>query len=407
MKHAARVASQFIHGSEAATGGNEMIFPLTFREPYDAGALWSAFERLIRENTELQRSYREFEWTYCENLDSLLVDGQAEFAGCRAEEELLESFVPTGTGLPVRLLRMDDLRVALLVNHVFNNGATTLYWIEQLLAIYAGVPGEHPRPPVAPNKAGILSVAGYLSSFLIRASGSSANTVDFSNGRPPIPKPGYSLRCWRFSETQTAAIIAAAKLAGLSVTEALTLWLAESCFAAYPVHSRVCVSIPTDLTPWANPGEPGNHTGSLIVQLFRGANLPAQVRESFRWARKGVPIWLPQLIGLFSTDRALFDQFSRKAATPIPRRAPFENFTFAVSSVGVIRGNLARQYLSEIAAFMKTQTIFLCAMTLAGRMNWRVTVDRNLFQPDEAFELVDQVARRFGETAAANLKNGK
>ncbi|MFN0104702.1 MAG: hypothetical protein ACKV2U_21770 [Bryobacteraceae bacterium] len=401
MKHAARVASQFIHGSEAFAGGNEMIFPLTFREPYDASALWTAFERLVRENIELQRSYNNFQWTYCDALDRCLAELHDRYKEKFSEEELLTSYMPTGSGLPIRLARIDDSRAAMLVNHVFNNGATTLRWLERLLAFYGGAPNDESRESVQPAPwrmaLGIASVASYLATFLARAGGAAHNTVDLSDGREPAPGTRYAVRAWRFTESQTAAIVAAAKRETLSVTEALTMWLAEKFFDARPAQTRVCISVPTDLTAWAQPNEPGNHTGSLIVQLFRGPGLTEQIKNSFRWARSGVHLWLPQMIGLFSSDQALFRQFARKAALPIPQRAPFENFTFAVSSVGVIRGPLAIKYLSEISAFTKTQTIFLCAMTLDGRLSWRVCVADGLFNPEEAFEIIDRVASRLRE----------
>ena len=76
----------------------------------------------------------------------------------------------------------------------------------------------------------------------------------------------------------------------------MCLTVAEAMLSAQPEKSRVCIAVPTDLARYS-PGlprtVPGNYTGSLIVQLRRGAPLQSQITRQFGWFRRGHRLLAP------------------------------------------------------------------------------------------------------------------
>lgn len=412
-----RVGSLFIRGLESFTGCNEMVFTLTFEEPYDAARLLHSFDALIRSRPALRLRLIEtgrgsFEWAPVsdEQLERCLQEQCLAFEEARTLEKIFEDYVPTGQGLPMRIRRADERRVVLLVNHVFTNGFGVFYWIEEWLRLYRG--GDAPEEKPARSRdagsriAGLLSVAAYLLSF-IRRSGRDAkgSTVDLSRGAAPVAGGrGYALRTYLLTCEETQQAMARSRQSGLSLTESLCSAMTDALFSAQPEKSRVCLSVPTDLGAYVSgfPAEtPGNYTGSLIIQAYNGTDIQQQIQASFGWLRKRVNYWLPVFLGALSGEGKLCRSFAKQAALPIPRRAPFENFSAAISSVGVVRGAEAQRYLAAISAHTRMQTIFLCAMTLKGRMSIEVSAPCDLFDPAEVFGVVERaVAGLVGEVGA-------
>jgi hypothetical protein len=242
----------------------------------------------------------------------------------------------------------------------------------------------------------VFHAGAYLASFAWRAGVNASNsTVDLSRGRKPgLSRQEYAVWTYLLTAEETQSALKRSSEAGLSVTENLCRVMAIVLLEAQPQKSRVCISVPTDLSAYAatfSPETPGNFTGSLIVQLWRGRPLDVQVRRAFQWARHGVHYWTPWLLGRTAGKEArLTDRFLRQAQQPVPARAPFENFSCAVSSVGVIQGRYLQQYLASISATTRTQTIFLCAITLNGCMSVEVSVSHDLYNSIEVAVVTDR-----------------
>ena len=414
-----RVGSLFIRGLEEFSGRNESYFTLTFREPFDAPRLLESFEALIRSRPSLRMRFVEserevFAWASFEaaEVEERLAAQRLAFETGLPLEAAFADHADSGEGLPLRLRRIDERRVVLVVNHAFANGLSALYWIEQWLRAYDGEAGaklEAPdravtlaRSPLGAAR-GLAAVAAYAGSFMLGAGRDpSRATVDLSRGRRPEPRqPGCAVKTFSLPRDQTERLRSVSRQRDLSVSEALCAALAAALFEAQPEKSRVCLSVPTalcDRTPGASRDAPGNYTGSVILQIGRDRPLDAQVRAGLRWARRGVDYWLPWLLGSLNNERRLLERFRRQAALPIPARAPFENFSAAVSSVGVVRGPQALKHLAAVSAHTGMQTIFLCAMTLHDQMSVEVSAPPDLFEAREVFGVVE---RAIGELTTA------
>lgn len=406
-----------------------MFFTLTFAEPFDQERLLDSFERLVWSRESLRVRFVEvgsgYQWIPFSDADvrRCLTYQRRQFEQPVARETLFREYLPTNMALPLRVARLDEQRLVLVVNHVFGNGLTTLYWLEEWLRLYSGETQPSESSEDASPKgflssvieaiSGLMWLSCYLIQFVSRAGRRAGQeTVDLSRGIRPAPhQKGYAVKTYSMSEQETEAAIKRSRSLGLSVTEAICAAMAEALLESQPDKSRVCISVPTDLgafIPKFSRERPGNYTGSLILQIFRERETKAQVRSGFQWVRRRVNYWLPRLLGTFAgSERKLRASFAQKAALPIPDRAPFENFSCAVSGVGVIRERLIRKYLHSISAHTRTQTIFVCAMTINGRMTLEVSVPRDLFDAEEAFRVTDAAAallsgKAIGASAAAN-----
>lgn len=385
-----------MHGLESFIERNEMVFLLVFKQPFNAERLLTSFESLVRETPAVTARFvrtpkgYDFQPLPAHEVDAVLVREREQFVPWPLEE-ILNEYVPTNQGLAARIRRVDDVRVALMVNHVYANGFSVLRLIERWLGRYAGdTAAALPAPPPARKSAvaGVPATVAYVTQFLLRAgAGTAKATVDLSHARAPA-RGGNSYfveRYWLTTE-QTRGIVQRSKSRGLSVTEFLCSEAAGAMFAMQPDRTRVCISVPADLSAWFPTAEldaPGNATGSLILQIRRHQNADAQVRQAFRWVSRGVNYWLPRLIGAVSSEHTLFRNFARQAATPVPDRAPFENFSCAISSVGVVRGPRTQEYLAALSAHTRIQTVFLCAITLNGRMSVEVSAPLDIFDAQE------------------------
>ncbi len=400
-----------------------MFFTLTFAEPFDPERLLDAFERLVWSRESLRVRFveveRGYQWIPFSDADvrRCLTYQRRQFEQLVERETLFREYLPTNMALPLRVARLDEQRLVLVVNHVFGNGLTTLYWLEEWLRLYSGEaqPPQSPKPArrkgflrsVVESISGLVWLGCYLVQFVSRAGRRAGHeTVDLTRGIRPAPhQKGYAVKTYVMSEQETEAAVNRSRSLGLSVTEALCAAMAEALLQFQPDKSRVCISVPTDLgafIPEFSREQPGNYTGSLILQIFRERETKAQVRSGFQWVRRRVNYWLPRVLGAFAgSEKKLRASFAKKAPLPIPDRAPFENFSCAVSGVGVIRERLIRKYLHSISAHTRTQTIFLCAMTLNGRMTLEVSVPRDLFDADEAFRVTDAAAALLAGKAMA------
>ena len=407
-----RVGSLFIRGPEPVLQGRDMVLTLTLKRPIDARALFASYETLVQRNLSLRSilvaDRDSFAWAAlsARGLKARLARERTATQRSRT----LDSIHTDNSAhdlLPLRYAQLDARTLAVFVDHALANGYGALAWIDAWLRIYAGedlapmtdTPAPRAGWPVRTWRAvaRLFWTLAYVITFVVRAGRRAAiETVDLTRGKTPeVHTLGYAARTFRFSQEETTRVVASSKASGATVTEAMCVAVATALFAAQPDKRRVLLSLPVDLGAHVDGFSryaPGNYTGSLIVQLFRDRPLDAQVRAALLAMRRGVPFGLASLVAAFAkTERALFDRFASQARMPIAARAPFENFSCAVSSLGVLHHAAVARHVETISAHGMTQTVFFCAMTLGGRLSFELAVANDLFDASETFRLGDAI----------------
>jgi hypothetical protein len=400
-----RVASLSIQALEPMLRGNDMAFFMKFRDNYDPDRLWAAYDSLARKNPALQvvlRPFgRSFSWVPIDSaeLNAALDRQRQRFPQLFSLEELLSPAHALTPALPIRISQMGSREVCFQMSHALANGRDALQWIEYWLAAANGesVPvcqtaGRFDSTAPLP---GLTLLPFYLLGHFAQAGLNQAReTVDLTHGKTPIPHDnGYASRTYPFSEPETNRILAKARALDLSVHQYVCLAVAEAMLSAQPEKSRVCIAIPTDLARYS-PGlprtVPGNYTGSLIVQLRRGAPLQSQIARQFGWFRRGVDYWLTRLVGALShSEQKLLNKLARTSSLPVYRRGPFQNVSCMVSNVGVVKSPAICARIESGCGTTKTQTILFTVGRLNGRLTANVTFPRDLYDPEEVFSVAD------------------
>jgi hypothetical protein len=379
-----RVGTLFIRGPERVLRARDMVLTLGFKAPIDTARLAASHDALVARFEALRVS--------------LVRDGDRFRWSSRRE----------GDEAPLTTLTYEQRGERTLVvrfDHAVANGGGALFFIDAWLRLYAGetIPDAMLAP--APSKswlvrftraiARLFFTLAYVVTFVLRAGRrAGSETVDLSRGRAVDEHTrGYATRTWRFSRDETARIVDEARRDGRSVTESLGAAAARALFAAQPDKRRVLLSFPTDLgadIDGFSRTEPGNYTGSLIVQVFRDRRIETQIARAWSAARRRVPYGVARLVATFAkSERALEERFLAQAKTSLAARAPFENFSCAVSSIGKITHDAILRHIETISAHGMTQTIFIGAMTLHGRLSLEMCVANDLVDATEAFRVGD------------------
>lgn len=405
-----RVASLAIRALEPMLCGDEMGFFFKLRDDFDPDRLWASYACLVRNNPALQvalkPSGKSFSWVPGDSaeVDAALDRQRRHFSQILTLEELLSPAYALTPELPVRISRMGTRELCFQMSHTLANGRDALQWIEYWLAAAEGQP-----VPVAQTAgrfdfnaplAGTALLPIYLLGYLIRAGWNQARkTVDLTHGKTPIThRNGYASRSYLFSEPETNRILAKAHASDLSVHQYICLAVAEAMLSAQPEKSRVAISVPTDLLRYS-PGlprtVPGNYTGSLIVQLRRGAPLQPQIARQFAWFRWGIDYWLSRLLSVLPvSEQKLMEKLASAASVPAHRRGAFRNVTCAVTNVGAVKSPAICAQVESGYGTTKTQTILFTVDRLNGRLTANVTFARDLYDPEEVFRVADAAMGR-------------
>jgi len=405
------VGSLFIRAMEPMVRGDDIAFVVKFRDNYDPDRLWASYESLLRQNPALQVVLRPFDKSFswvpidATELNVALDRQRQRFAQLFSFEELLSPAHALTPPLPVRISQMGDREVCFQMSHALSNGRGALQWVIGWLAATNGasvpVGQTAGRFDSTAPLTGLALLPFYALGFFARAGLNHARkTVDLTHGKTPIPHDnGYVSRTYRFSEPKTNRILAKARALELSLQQYVCLAIAEAMLSAQPEKSRVCIVVPTDLARYL-PGfprtVPGNYTGSMNVQLRRGAPLQSQITRQFTWFRRGVDYWLTQLVGAFSrNEQRLINKLARVASRPIHRRGAFQNVSCAVTNLGVITVP-ASWGIESGTGTTKTQTVLFTVFTLDGCLTANVTFPRDLYDPEEVFRVADAALANLG-----------
>ena len=400
-----RVATLRMRALEPMLRGNEIAFVVKLGDNYDPDRLWASYESLVRQNPALQVVLKpfgkSFAWVPIDSaeLNAALDRQRQRFPQLFSFEELLSPAHALTPPLPVRISQMGDREVCFQMSHALSNGRGGVKWFIYCLAAANGesVPvGQtagrfHSTAPLI----GQALLPFYVLGVFARAGLNHVReTVDLTHGKTPIPHDnGYASRTYRFSEPDTNRILAKARALDLSLTQYMCLAVAEAMLSAQPEKSRVGIAVPTDLARYS-PGfprsVPGNYTGTLIVQLRRGAPLQSQIARQFGWLRVGVDYWLNRLVGAVSrSEQRFLNNFARAASLPVDRRGPFSvSCSCMVTNLGVITLPASWRVESGTGT-TKTQTILFTVFTLNGCLTTNVTFPRDLYQPEEVFHVTD------------------
>jgi hypothetical protein len=406
-----RVSSLAIRAVEPMLRGDDMAFVVKFRDNYDPDRLWASYDSLVRQNPALQVALRpwgqSFSWVPIESaeLNAALDSQRQRFRQLFSFEELLSPAHALTPPLPVRISQMGGGEVCFQMSHALSNGRGALEWIIYWLAAANGesvpVGQAAGRFDSTAPLTGLALLPFYLLGYFAKAGlNPGRKTVDLTHGKTPIPHDnGYASRTYPFSEPESTRILAKARALDLSLEQYMCLAVAEAMLSAQPEKSRVCILVPTDLARYS-PGlprtVPGNYTGSLIMQLRRGAPLQSQIARQFGWFRRGVDYWLVRLLAAVTLSGQTFvKKLARSASVPANRRGAFQNVSCAVSNVGVVTLP-AIWGIESGSGTTKTQTIFFTLGTVNGRLTANVTFARDLYDPEEVFRVADAALATLG-----------
>lgn len=300
--------------------GDDMAFVVRFCDDYDPDRLWTAYESLVRRNPGLQVMFKpsgqSFSWEPIDSaeLDAALDCQRQHFSQVFSFEELLSSAHTLKPPLPVRISRMGNREVCFQMSHTLSNGRGGVHWIICWIASANGVPV--PAGPTTGSvdstapRTGLALLPFYLFSFWAKAGLKPVgNTVDLTHGKTPVPHDsGYASRTYLFSESETDRILDKARALDLSLQQYMCLVIAEAMFSTQPDKSRVCMLVPTDLArylPDLPRTVPGKYTGTMVVQLRRGAPLHSQIARQFGWLHRGIDYWSTRLVAASSQEQVL------------------------------------------------------------------------------------------------------
>jgi hypothetical protein len=406
-----RVASLAIRAMEPMLRGDDMAFVVKFRDNYDPDRLWASYDSLVRQNPALQVALRpcgqSFSWVPIDSaeLNAALDRQRQRFRQLFSFEELLSPAHALTPPLPVRISQMGGGEACFQMSHALSNGRGALEWIIYWLAAANGesvpVGQAAGRFDSTAPLTGLALLPFYLLGYFAKAGlNPGRKTVDLTHGKTPIPHDnGYASRTYPFSEPESTRILAKARALDLSLEQYMCLAVAEAMLSAQPEKSRICILVPTDLARYS-PGlprtVPGNYTGSLIMQLRRGAPLQSQIARQFGWFRRGVDYWLLRLLGAVTLSGQTFvKKLARTASVPLNRRGAFQNASCAVSNVGVVTFPAIWGIESGYGT-TKTQTIFFTLGIVNGRLTANVTFARDLYDPEEVFRVADAALATLG-----------
>jgi hypothetical protein len=400
-----RVPSLSVRALEPMLRGDDMAFVLKFRDSYDPDLLWTSYDSLVRQSPGLQvvlRPFRRsFSWVPIEagELNAALDRQRQHFSQFFSLEDLLSPAHAMTPEIPVRISQMGGREICFQMSHTLSNGRGALQWIEHWLAVANG--GSVPVGQTAGRfdftapMTGLALLPFYLLRYFVQAGLNQAReTVDLTHGKTPIPHDrGYASRTYPFSERETSRIRTRASYLELSLHQYICFAVADAMLSAQPEKSRVCIAVPSDLarySPDLPRTVPGNYTGSLVVQLRRGAPLQPQIARQFNWFRWGIDYWLPRLLGAFSlNEQRLLKKLARDASVPVTQRGLFRNVSCAVTNVGNVKSSAICDRIEFGCGTTKTQTILFTVGRLNGRLTVNVTFPRDLYDPEEVFRVAD------------------
>jgi len=417
-----KLGSYYIVGSEDALQGNEIITRTYWRQPYSSTALLATFKKIFQLHPQLKSTWSNetLEWQPLEDskFEILLEKEASKILKPISEEELLTQFEPSSSSLPfrIRVFKPDQQpdEVIFLINHAFANGLSSVHWISRWFEMYAnysglsvGVSASAGREPhlgalskryqnpsgrystsrtLLKKLRGILWAVIYLIRFTIRVR-KHPTTIDLSRGQIPKLEGKYATRSFLLDTDTTQRLIEFAKNSDQSLGELICIELIGALFQTQSNRDRICFSIPADLRNTLTQiplDAPGNYTSSLIAQTFRTENTRLSVQQTFRWLRRNTPYGIVQIFSwLAANPQKLLEHFKQQTRKPLPQRAPFEDFTFALSNLGVIQDPVMEELLSRISMYTKTQTLFVGAFTFSGRLSIDICLSTDLFSEDE------------------------
>jgi hypothetical protein len=414
-----RIPSLYVIGTEKFTATNHMGLTLRFNEPVDKERLFLSYEALVRKHETLRLRFVEAPWeqrfTWVpfspRELDALLAEERLRHehppaTAPRSIGELFSHYSPTNERLPIRFEFLDERTVLVFVNHALTSARGALYWVNEWLRLYGGAPDDRApeeRPPsispwsrLARAVRGVSWTVASLAGSALRGEKAAKDTVDLTRGKSfGRHQKGYSIKTYHFSKEQTDQITRDSASRSLTISESLCAAVAIALFKAQPDKGRICISIPVDITrslPGFSYARPGSYTGTIALQATRDADLLKQIRSGFKWAKRDVAYWMPQIFGWLSrSEIQVHAYFEQGVSLPIYKRAPFQNFSCAVSSVGKVQEPFLKRYLETISLAAGGQTILCGVASLNGRLSMEVCISNDLFDANEVFGVMDRL----------------
>lgn len=409
-----KLASIYFFGTEDFNSSNCIIVTVTFKKKIDQERVYPSYRALVMENRLLQAKMVEqpekntFQWNRFtkEELKTLLDFEEEQLSKYFTEEEVLERYDSTNSRLVFHLLPVNENTIVFSMHHGVTNGRGLIFWIKKWLEYYSReintVPEETDISSGLRERifrtgrriSAYLWLPVFLTGFAINAYGKN-ETLDLSYDKKPKKDRGYVKKSYSFSAEKTREILRQCRRHDMTFGEYLCYRMTDGLLEHDCGKQRVLVSMPMDIQP-LHPYSPqtmhGNYVASLPAQFFREGDLRKQVKEAFKWFKRGVPYGLLRFAAVFTHS---YEKFKRSCLDSckktMSQKAPIMNASITFSNLGIISYPIMERWVESLYMSVRAQSLFLSSATISGRLMMELCVSKNLYDPEEVFSLFDRI----------------
>lgn len=411
-----QLAGSYFLGTEEFISSNNMRATVVLKEKINSEKLIRSYRELILENRLLQTKIIEcpeknkFEWGQfsLEELEKMLDFEEEKLSKKYDKDTLLREYYPTNTRIPFNISTVDEYTVVITMNHIIANGRCLIFWIQKWLQYYEGDKQKsldeqiidtdlwHQIVRMMKKVSAFLWLPIFITEFIFRAGRNAGKgTVDLSYGKTPHKNNNYATKSYSFSKDETEKILLLCKAKKMTLTEYTCGILVKGLFQHVPDKKRIVISMPMDihsLSPYSMENTYGNLIASLPAQIFQGREIDKQVKNVFRWFKRGLPYSLSYLAAAVSVSyEKVKTQWLEQSKKPIPERSPLGDFSLTYSNLGVISYPVMERLVDSIYFSFKSQSILLASSTISGKLSMKVSLSKDLYDDEEVFKLFDQI----------------
>ncbi|GLB32067.1 hypothetical protein LAD12857_39900 [Lacrimispora amygdalina] len=413
---AIKLASLYFFGTEEFNSSNCMIATVSFKKKIDPERLYPSYRALVMENPLLQAKMVEqpekntFKWNRFpkEELKALLDYEEEQLSKYYTEEEVLERYDSTNSRLVFHLFPVNENTMVFSMHHAVTNGRGLIFWIKKWLEYYSceidTVPGETDASSGLRERilrtgrriSAYLWLPVFLTGFAFHANKKDKNeTLDLSYDRKPKKGRGYVKKSYSFSAEKTREILRQSRRYDMTFGEYLCYRMTDGLLEHDSGKQRVLVSMPMDIQPlhsYSPQTMHGNYVASLPAQFFREGDLRKQVKEAFKWFKRGVPYGLLRLAAVCSSSLEKYKSLCLKSCKKtMSERGPLMNTSITLSNLGIISYPIMEKWVESFYISVRAQSLFLSSATISGRLMMELCVSKNLYDPEEVISLFDRI----------------
>ncbi|MBF0297847.1 MAG: hypothetical protein HQK51_03960 [Oligoflexia bacterium] len=418
------IGSLFIHTAGVQSGWFDLFVFLKLKQSPNWSAVGNIYRELIATHPELRKCFHvpnHWENSCWHDIeDSVLKNEINRVCNSLINGETLANLkqnkILVNSPLPLRITRIGQDELVIIVDHRLTNGLGALAWGELLLSKICKIYEELPSTlairkktidydeKVTVSKLHLSRLLLYLAYFSIINLFSRSKTIDLSSEKKvTYPTNKTSLECYNFihtfTENETFYIINKVKNENKTLTVYFTDLLLSCIFELFPLSGdRISVCIPSDSHKTNNVHilEPGNFTTSIILQSFRKKQLfPSIKRQLSYWLKFNLPQTLISVLyKTIKSPKKFFTSMLKTAKLPISQRGVFSNYTVSVSNMGVIHHPSLVANVSEIQFYSIVPNLILISYTFNSRLYVNFSFDRRSYEIAEIELLFNTFRKR-------------